>query len=176
MYEVYELKKKDIAMCHTTSPYTELLIEKPSVDVFGNSLKGRVISLFWRIITFGKGKVYTIRDDRGVVIHYSCVFPRCYKFPFLKKRDFEVGPCFTAREYRGKGLYPYVLMQIAKQELLEDNGLYLMINTENEASIRGVKKAGFKPLALMKRDVFGRHVVAKCYDSMEDIQNEFFEL
>lgn len=40
--------------------------------------------------------------------HTSYVIPKCFKFPFLRADDFEIGPCFTYPSYRGKRIYPAV--------------------------------------------------------------------
>lgn len=174
MYELYELNN-----CNEINNFQlneqKILIEKPSKNIFGNDYKGVLISLFWRIITFDKAKVYVIRDNDGSIVHYSCVFPKCYKFPFLKKNDVEVGPCFTSKNHRGKGFYPYVLAYIAKKEILKKGNLYLMINTKNKSSIRGVKKVGFKPIALMRKNTIGQHVIVRRYNSIKEAQNEFYD-
>lgn len=56
-----------------------------------------------------------------------------------------IGDCFTWPDYRGEGLYPYVLIEICRA--LKARGLaraYLTVSPDNSASIRGVTKAGFR--------------------------------
>ena len=44
---------------------------------------------------------------------------------------------------RGKGIYPAVLSRIAEDNK-ELDGLFICVDDENKASIRGVEKAGFR--------------------------------
>lgn len=76
------------------------------------SFKITLIRLLFMIITFGKSYIYYCIDDSGKVIHTSYVIPKCIKFPFLSDNDYEIGPCMTISEYRGKGIYPQVLSYI----------------------------------------------------------------
>jgi RimJ/RimL family protein N-acetyltransferase len=59
-----------------------------------------------------------------------------------------VGTCITLPQYRGMGLYPSALAQLAGALGAEGcRRLYLYVERENLASIRGVQKAGFRPVA-----------------------------
>src|SRR5262249_38635670 len=59
-----------------------------------------------------------------------------------------VGNCVTAPQYRGTGIYPAGLLALARALSAEGRRwLYLFVEDENLASIRGVEKAGMKPVA-----------------------------
>lgn len=68
----------------------------------------------WALLTRNKAKIFYVRHKNGEIMHESVVIPECPKFPFLKRGDFEIGPCFTAEKYRGRGIYPAVLRYIAE--------------------------------------------------------------
>lgn len=76
------------------------------------SIKITLSRLIFMIITLGKSYIYYCKDNTGKVIHTSYVIPKCIKFPFLSNNDYEIGPCMTIPEYRGKGIYPQVLNYI----------------------------------------------------------------
>lgn len=68
--------------------------------------------------------------------------------PIFQKIRFQgagyIGPCYTNPLYRGMGIYPYVLSKSC--EFLKGKGkTKALINTKknNEASIKGITKAGF---------------------------------
>lgn len=63
-----------------------------------------------------------------------------------------IGPCNTFEQFRGTGLYPFVLTNIF-QVIVEHKVNRAVISTRNNnsASIRGIVKAGFKPLCVVKR-------------------------
>ncbi|OCA88919.1 N-acetyltransferase [Pseudobacillus wudalianchiensis] len=52
--------------------------------------------------------------------------------------------CETAPAARGKGVYPYVISTIAKD--FQNKTVLICVNNKNIPSIKGVKKAGFKPV------------------------------
>lgn len=73
-------------------------------------IKTVAVRIFFSLITFGKAKIFYVLDDtNGKVVHTSLVIPKCWKFTFLTQNDYEIGPCFTAPNYRGQGIYPRVL-------------------------------------------------------------------
>ena len=104
---------------------------------------------FW-FMTFGKAKIYYRRADSGQMMHTSYVLPRCFKFPFLNKSDYCIGPCVTYPEFRGKGIYPAVLNAIC-QSYPTDTIFYMIVSDTNLPSIRGIEKAGFENVGRVKK-------------------------
>lgn len=102
------------------------------------SFKNIAHNIYWWLITCGRYRVWCAYDGEKV-IYTSYVIPKCYKFPFLKKDSYEIGPCFTDKDYRGKNIYPAVLSKIVSRS----GTAYMIINDANTPSIRGVIKAGF---------------------------------
>lgn len=174
MHELYELKKENLIR-KTDCEYKSIQVEPFSRKLFGNTKKGSLVALVWKIITLGKVKAYVVYNSNGEMINYTCVISKCYKFPFMRKGDIEIGPCFTWENYRGQGILPSVISSIIDNELKENSSAYAMINAKNAASIKSFKKSGFVPVALMEKDKLGRHIKVESYSSMEDAKNEFFK-
>lgn len=114
------------------------------------SLKVFLTRLYFAIITFFKVKIFIALVD-GNIAHFSYVIPKCYKFPFLERNDYEIGPCYTYPEYRGYGIYPTVLKKIISSE--SGNG-FMLVSPDNKSSIKGIEKAGFKMIGTCLRTSF----------------------
>ena len=107
--------------------------EKKSVKVaFGR--------LYFWLITKGKSQVWYLQNGCEI-IHTSTVVPKCCKFPFLQVGEYEIGPCVTREDHRGKGIYPYVLNCITASQ--KGATFYMIVRSTNQSSIQGIKKAGF---------------------------------
>lgn len=119
-------------------------------------------SVYWNIITFGKCRIYAVYIGE-VLVHTTYVMERCYKFPFLNKnnRDIEIGPCYTKEEYRGQGIYPYVLSCILNDRLNKKNKAYMLISEKNISSQKGVEKVGFTESHMVRKDRLKRYVVTE---------------
>jgi len=81
--------------------------------------------------------------DGENIVHYSYLVPKCYKFPFLGREDYEIGPCVTNDSYRRKGSYAYMLEHITKDIKFEKSCFYMIVSDDNLPSIKGIEKAGF---------------------------------
>ena len=69
----------------------------------------------------------------------------------LQEGDAEVKYCLTLPEFRGQGLYPLTLWKIAEylhQKMLRR--VFICVHEENESSVRGIEKAGFKRLGKVR--------------------------
>lgn len=67
----------------------------------------------------------------------------------LAKGEASLISLYTHPEYRGRGLYPRLLVE--QLRYLASRGYsraYIWVDRANDASIRGIVKAGFKPLAI----------------------------
>ncbi len=128
-------------------PSFEYLIFRPTIiRLTPRGLKGKsfilwgLLSLIWRL----QGKPYEVivlYKDRQVV-HYSVVLPKYYKFPFMGKRDIEIGPCWTHPD-RGRGIYPKMLNAICNRFAKFKDNVWMFCKENNYASQRGILKAGF---------------------------------
>jgi hypothetical protein len=78
----------------------------------------------------------------------------------LGAREAEIKYCLTLESFRGRGIYPMVLTTVAR--FLASKGfsrVFICVNKQNTASIRGIQKAGFKCVAEVRlRKVLGVQV------------------
>lgn len=132
-----------------------LLIYKPSV--FGLiKRKNTLHDLLWKLLSFFKCCIYYVYDNKGNVAHKSLVIGPNFKFPFLNKGEFEIGPCYTNSKYRGNGIYPVVLRNIVESK--PDSRFLMLIEERNNSSVRGVEKAGFTKVGEVVKTKWGRWI------------------
>lgn len=108
--------------------------------------------LYNALICEFKHKIYYIEDEKGVV-HYSMCIGKCNKFPFLKKHDFIIGPCWTRNDSRGKRIYPKMINYIAAHSInkFADANVYILVREENVASTKGVLRSDFKKIGYVEK-------------------------
>lgn len=121
------------------------LLQKIGLQITGGgSLKSLLVRIVFWAESFGRAKIYYCLGDDGSVIHTSYVHPKTVKFPFLDSDDYVIGPCQTVKAFRGQGYYPRVLRYIAMLPEYAGRNIYIFVNEDNHASVRGIEKAGFK--------------------------------
>lgn len=108
--------------------------------------------LRWRVASFGRLIIYYV-EQNGCLAHTSFCTPQSFKFPFMKKNDYHIGPCFTDEQFRGRALYAKVLKHIVSDIRKDPSAgeIYMIIDRDNHASREGVKKAGFQEVAILSR-------------------------
>lgn len=107
----------------------------------GKDFATSIFRMYISILTFGKTRYLCIIDKSTQDIRHSAyVIPKNIKYSFLKKGEYSIGPCNTPKEFRGQGLYPYMLNYITNSD---DARYFVFIREDNSASIRGAQKAGF---------------------------------
>lgn len=124
------------------SQYT-LSITKPGLFGLTKFGQGFFVNLYWFLISFGKFEILQLHDSVNVV-HYSYISPKVYRFPFMKKGDIQIGPCFTYKKYQKRGIYTYVLQYLISQYYNNGRNLWIYCNENNEASRKTIEKVGFK--------------------------------
>lgn len=124
------------------------------------SWKTSLVRLYFQAMTFGKARLFYVLDEAsGKTAHASYVVPKCFKFPFLGKNDYAIGPCVTAREFRGRGLYPATLKRVIDSMGTADSVFYMVVSDDNAPSVRGIEKAGFERCgSIRKSGIFKRYV------------------
>ncbi len=105
------------------------------------SFKTFVFRFYISLLTFGRTEIYFAFDSNRNLIHSAYVIPRNFKYPFLQKDEWCIGPCNTPEPFRGQGIYQYVLSYILVNNPGRD--FCMFIRNENTASQKGVVKAGF---------------------------------
>lgn len=76
-------------------------------------------------------------------VHRSAVFPRWLRSPFMAPGDLQVGDTWTDPDHRGRGLAALALQCIVAQMQAPARRFWYLVEEENEASIRAVRRAGF---------------------------------
>ena len=115
------------------------------------NLKTACVRLFFLLITLGKMKIFYTCNEQGFLTHTSYVIPACVKFPFMKKGDYEIGPCYTYPVFRGKGIYPQVIRNVVLSLGNTNSTFYMIVREENISSIKGIEKAGFIKCGIVKK-------------------------
>lgn len=95
------------------------------------------------------------RDDK--LVSSADVVSWIPQFPFMPKDGLHVGPCFTMRDERGLGYYPYLLNRIVLDNPSKE--CYMIVSPNNIPSTKGVFKAGFRPFAKGYRTRLGRFII-----------------
>ena len=101
------------------------------------------------------GKTRYFMHDQEKFVHSSDVFPKLNILKLLGKSGPAIGDCVTSPAYRGKSIYPLVINRVAAK-LLDDGfkEVFILVNSDNISSIRGIEKAGFKLFATIKAKRF----------------------
>lgn len=99
--------------------------------------------LLWRFAAAGNYEIYDALVGHRVV-HRSHVVRKDFRFPFMAHDDLLIGPCWTADDHRGHGLYPAALSRIATDH--PNRRVWIFAAFDNPASRRGIEKAGFREI------------------------------
>lgn len=86
---------------------------------------------------------YSIVDNQ-MIIHKSFLFKKLNILKLINKIGPTIGDCVTIQECKGKSIYPFVINHIAKEVLETQKEVFIIVNTDNISSIKGIEKAGFK--------------------------------
>lgn len=119
-----------------------------------HNFKTTVVRICFQLMTFGSAKLVCAVSNNGETMHTSYVVPRCFKFNFLSTEDYIIGPCYTAPDYRGQGIYPNILDYITNKIGTENTVFYMCVDENNFSSIRGIEKSGFKKIGTAKKSRF----------------------
>lgn len=117
-------------------------------------MKSVLVRILFHLITRGKEKIVYVLDKDDRVVHISYVIPKCVKFPFLNRNDYEIGPCVTHLRYRGQGIYSRVLEYICENLGKESTVFYMIVDSKNLPSIRGIEKTGFQQCGIVEKSKF----------------------
>ena len=86
------------------------------------------------------GAVLILRGSR--LVHRSSLFPKYFRFPFMRDEDVQVGDTWTEPSERGRGLAAAALAAAAQRALRPGASLWYLTTADNEASIRVARSAG----------------------------------
>lgn len=145
-------------------------VRKVYLDGEQKSVKTTLVRLWFQLQTFSKATLVCAIDSSNKALHTSYVVPKCLKFPFLRKNDYIIGPCFTQPQCRGRGIYPAVLKHICDSKGDESTRFYMAVDSKNHSSIRGIEKAGFRLCGVVKKT----RVLKRYYCVKEDNNGTVF--
>jgi GNAT superfamily N-acetyltransferase len=122
--------------------------------------------LFVLLGLFPRGAYRVLEVFRGdVSVHRVCLFPRFFRFLFMRPGDLQVGDNWTDPSSRGMGLATLAMRRVVEDVARPDRNLWGLIEGENKASIRVVEKCGFRCVARGRRvprlgiAFFGHYVI-----------------
>jgi RimJ/RimL family protein N-acetyltransferase len=90
------------------------------------------------------------KDD--AVVHYSLASFKCFKFPFMEKRDIHIGPIWTSPEFRSRGLATSAVSRIIMHFAMDNRRYWSMVDEENEPSVRVFENLGFVSCGIVSSD------------------------
>jgi ribosomal protein S18 acetylase RimI-like enzyme len=151
---IYKILTKDVPFYNTDVDVTVVPVCE---DNFGDVLtmdSANLVDLFKQMMNDGELGFYAYCGDS--MVHHSWVILGPEEIiPGIKDRKslFSIDHksayihyCVTTSDWRGKGIYPFVLSEICRilDKQLERQSIFITVTGNNVASIRGILKAGFK--------------------------------
>lgn len=157
-------KIKNTSINKTQSLKSNLHLEvfKPSFLNLKEHKGDFIIQLLWYVLSLSKNVIIYIKDKKGNIIHMSQLTPKIFKFPFMQNNDLQVGTCWTIEEYRGQGIYPFVINYIV-DNYLKSNKIFMITRKDNYSSQKGIEKAGFKLYGEGLKKMFGIYKINKLH-------------
>ena len=70
----------------------------------------------------------------------------------MRKSDIQIANCYTDPLFRGNQLYPFALSFIGK--VYENNAVWIGSRNDNDASLSGIKKAGYILISKVYKSTF----------------------
>ncbi len=138
---------------------TEGKVESQKISFFHPFIRGEkksiktfLVRILFYVQSKGNFRIYYVREDReNTPIHTSYVCGASRKFPFMEREDIHIGPCHTAPDHRGKGIYRKVLRAIHTESCGKFKRAYMIVDEENLPSIKGIEAAGLTHVGTVER-------------------------
>ncbi|MFN3755250.1 hypothetical protein [Flavobacterium sp.] len=123
-----------------------------SIDVFIYSMSKETIAEFANLDLPIQSEIVSQNKKRffvtieGKLAHESYLFQKLFLLRVIHEKGPTIGDCKTMPEFKGKSIYPFVINFIAREEILKNHQkeVFIVVNTNNSSSIKGIEKAGFK--------------------------------
>lgn len=120
-----------------------LVIYKPNIFNLYQFGTSSLVNLLWYITTLGRFSILVLLD-KSVVVHYSYITPKVFRFPFMGKNDVQIGPCVTHPDYRGKSIFTNVLKLIPAYYAKESDLVWTYTTQDDIAAQKAFAKAGYE--------------------------------
>ncbi len=79
----------------------------------------------------------------GRLVHRSGLFPRHARFPFMARKDLQIGDVWTDPQHRNRGLASFALYQLVGAKAGRGRRIWYVVEAGNAPSLRTVEKSGF---------------------------------
>tara|TARA_B100001094_G_C18126595_1_gene769847 strand:+ start:796 stop:1335 length:540 start_codon:yes stop_codon:yes gene_type:complete len=167
---IFSVTPKSKLKLGSVSPHYKLEQWKPNIAniIPPNQNLGKFL-LFWlfNYLKIFKNTGYSIYllKQKDELITRIVIFPAFFRFPFMNKRDIQVGYIFSDINFRGQGLAKWTLKNIINDNLSKK--IWYVTEEENQASIKLAKSCGFNLYGYGERTVplgislFGRFIIKK---------------
>jgi RimJ/RimL family protein N-acetyltransferase len=76
------------------------------------------------------------------LVHYSGIYPGYFRFPFMAKKDLQIGNTWTHPDHRGRGIAGFAISKILELERAPSRTIWYLTEDENLASVRAAEDAG----------------------------------
>jgi hypothetical protein len=120
----------------------KLILYKPGLFRLSQYGSNAIVNFLWYITTFGRFRILFLLD-KEIVVHYSYITPKIYRFPFMKNNDMQIGPCATNPDYQKKGIFTDVLKLISECYANKSDSIWTYTTLTNLASQKAFERAGF---------------------------------
>lgn len=111
-------------------------------------------------------KIYYLELNNKIV-HKTVVFPKFFRFNFMKKNDLQLGDIFTSKDLRGKGIASKVLNNIIYSNSSHD--FWFLCDENNLSSVKIAYNNKFKLIAYgykitpLRLNIFSYYKISKYY-------------
>ena len=118
----------------------------PLIKVGGmETVKSLIFAIYSLLFRLGSSRFHVFIEENIGIVHICFESPSDAHMPWLDKRlkGTEIGGAYTKPSARGQGIYPFIINKI----VLTGSGstpFYMIVDERNEASVRGIEKAGFQ--------------------------------
>jgi hypothetical protein len=124
------------------------------IQTFGRTKELHLVNSFtvWQFLSkiiFGKTYCIYAIVKNGECVHYSHVLGKGIRFPFMKRNDIQIGPCWTRPDHRNQGIFTSVIKKIVADFSTCD--AWASCDEDNLASRKGLEKAGLNLVAKGER-------------------------
>ena len=125
----------------------ELIFWSPSLLQIKPILFPIIPFLIWYIFHYlgiFENKKFSIAyiKNKNKILHRTLIFPKFYRFPFMKKQDLQLGDILTEKSFRGKGVASKVISFIL--EKYKTKNFWFLCNENNISSILIAHNNNFK--------------------------------
>lgn len=125
---------------------SNITIKMEKLKPFSNCGKGRFANFYWWLINKEVYLCEAFDNETNELMHYTYVMKKSYKFPFMEKNDYMIGPSVTIDNFKGRGVFGFALAY-AQNKILSSNkdaNFIALIRDDNFSCHKGIEKIGMK--------------------------------